>query len=347
MEIKNNNKRKILIIINVLLFLVLITPLAFLKAQSTGGAVKCNLDKNDILLSTSIPGLNAQYNAACNGYVLKGDFVTYLQAIYKFFVGIAGILAVFMIMFGGIQWLFAGGSSTKISSAKETIFGAVIGLILALCSYSILQFINPKLVNFTDFVSEVTVVQVTPGDWLNQDGTCKASNVLPCGAICQSADGKATQVIGVCSWCNPSNDSRTIQSCGLSKSGNRCVYAGCPSDTACTYISQQSEGFLPGSTYAPQCSKSITIKKNNISHSFTLKELSGNDYACGDLVNENACHGSSCGITNRYIGTKCSGGQRCVIDVSKGYLIDDNWETYDNSQVLKNVGNFNDHQCIN
>ena len=72
----------------------------------------------------------------------------YIAALYRFFIGIAGIIAVIMIAFGGFAWLFSGGSSEKITKAKEIIFGAVTGLLLALVSYLILYTINPQLVNF-------------------------------------------------------------------------------------------------------------------------------------------------------------------------------------------------------
>jgi len=75
-------------------------------------------------------------------------------------VGIAGILAVLMIAYGGVVWLFSGGASDKIGHAKELITGAIIGLVLALGSYFILNTINPKLVNFTTFpVPPISVVE--------------------------------------------------------------------------------------------------------------------------------------------------------------------------------------------
>lgn len=73
--------------------------------------------------------------------------VRYIKAIYKFFVGIAGIVAVFMIVFGGVMWIFAAGSAEKINKAKEIIVGAVSGLVLAVGSYVILNTVNPSLVS--------------------------------------------------------------------------------------------------------------------------------------------------------------------------------------------------------
>jgi len=174
---------KKILIAQVLAFLIFpVITLAFTESQGSAGAGNvCNgygngitststaacpaaaapLNPIKLKLAVPIPGLEAFSQG--EGVTINNDTLPqYIGGIYKFFVGIAGILAVFMIMFGGIQWLFAGGSSDKISSAKETIFGAVIGLILALCSYSILYFINPKLVQFGTL--NISTVPVMPGD---------------------------------------------------------------------------------------------------------------------------------------------------------------------------------------
>ena len=98
----------------------------------------------------SIPGSEFKKGVTMQ---VEGNLVgEYIAALYKFFVGIAGILAVVMITFGGVLWLFSGGSAEKIGKAKEIIFGAVIGLGLALGSYMLLNIINPRLVDFSKII---------------------------------------------------------------------------------------------------------------------------------------------------------------------------------------------------
>src|SRR3989344_3113582 len=69
----------------------------------------------------------------------------YIKAVYKFLVGISGMLAVIVMMAGGYYWLFAGGNTGRVTQAKEYIGGAVMGLALALGSYMILNLINPNI----------------------------------------------------------------------------------------------------------------------------------------------------------------------------------------------------------
>lgn len=66
--------------------------------------------------------------------------------MYRFIAGIAGIAAVIVMMAGGYIWLFAGGNASKVGEAKSLITSAVLGLFLVLGSYTILNLINPKLI---------------------------------------------------------------------------------------------------------------------------------------------------------------------------------------------------------
>jgi len=82
----------------------------------------------------------------CN-YIGGNLLPRYIKILYQFSIGVIAILAVIMIMIGGLGWIFAAGNPGKIGKAKEQISSAIAGLILALCSYLILVLINPNLVN--------------------------------------------------------------------------------------------------------------------------------------------------------------------------------------------------------
>jgi cell wall-associated NlpC family hydrolase len=84
-----------------------------------------------------------------NAYIIEIPYLAeYIQGIYRYAVGIAGAIAVIVIVVAGFQWSTSGGNPETISAAKKRIQNAVIGLILLLSSYSILYAINPNLVQF-------------------------------------------------------------------------------------------------------------------------------------------------------------------------------------------------------
>ncbi|MFH1662209.1 MAG: pilin [Candidatus Falkowbacteria bacterium] len=72
----------------------------------------------------------------------------YITVIYKYAIGIVGILATVVMMYGGVLWIMAGGSPERVTNAKSWIVASVTGLVLALTSYTILYTINPALVEF-------------------------------------------------------------------------------------------------------------------------------------------------------------------------------------------------------
>ncbi|MFH0828904.1 MAG: pilin [Candidatus Kerfeldbacteria bacterium] len=72
-------------------------------------------------------------------------FGTYVSSFYIFFAGVAGILAVVMIMWGGFHYITSLGNPQRMKEGKDIINNAIIGLILVLTSYLLLRTINPRL----------------------------------------------------------------------------------------------------------------------------------------------------------------------------------------------------------
>ncbi|TSD05915.1 MAG: Uncharacterized protein Athens071412_197 [Parcubacteria group bacterium Athens0714_12] len=85
------------------------------------------------------------------------DLASYIAAWYTFGLGAISVVAVVMIMWGGLQWLTAAGSGSQIGEARKAISNAVVGLILALCSYGLLYIINPNLVKLK--LPEIGIIQ--------------------------------------------------------------------------------------------------------------------------------------------------------------------------------------------
>lgn len=72
-----------------------------------------------------------------------------LNVIINVALGVIGFLAVVMIIFGGVQYTTSAGDAAKVTKAKNTIMYGIIGLVIALLAYAIVNFIlsnvfNPK-----------------------------------------------------------------------------------------------------------------------------------------------------------------------------------------------------------
>ena len=54
---------------------------------------------------------------------------------------IIGVMAVIMIIWGGIRYVLSAGNSAALTSAKNTIVYSIIGLIIAILAYAIVNFV--------------------------------------------------------------------------------------------------------------------------------------------------------------------------------------------------------------
>ena len=71
----------------------------------------------------------------------------YIQGVYRYGLGLGGIIASLVLMAGGVLWLISAGDASKITEAKNLIAGSITGLIILMSSYLILEQINPNLVS--------------------------------------------------------------------------------------------------------------------------------------------------------------------------------------------------------
>jgi len=72
-----------------------------------------------------------------DGTSLKGG----IKTVTNILLFVLGAIAVIMIIIGGIRYTTSNGDSGQITSAKNTILYAVIGLVVALLAYAIVNFI--------------------------------------------------------------------------------------------------------------------------------------------------------------------------------------------------------------
>lgn len=90
-------------------------------------------------ISTSQTGVNA------DGSTVSSTVNTVINVA----IGIIGLLAVIMIIIGGFQYTTSAGDSGKVTKAKNTIMYGVIGLVIALLAYAIVNFVLKNVFNIS------------------------------------------------------------------------------------------------------------------------------------------------------------------------------------------------------
>jgi len=139
-----------------------------------------------------IPG--SGYQPGTEVEIKPDTFADYLTTFYNWAVGAIIVIGIVMIMFAGFQWVMAAGSAPKISAAKERIFSAIIGILLAVGSYALLNFINPSLTRLRGLTLETVAPQ--QGE-LFISGKCgsEGENLPSCLGAC-----RGIQTGGIKSW---------------------------------------------------------------------------------------------------------------------------------------------------
>lgn len=124
-------------------------------------------------LFLSVPPVLAQTNEGLQYTLLEkipgfnsldgSDFPGYIKAIYRLALIIIVLSAVVMISIGGFMYLTSAGNTSALGSAKGVIYDAIIGLVIALVAWLLLNVINPDLVNISiNSLSPVTLPTPAP-----------------------------------------------------------------------------------------------------------------------------------------------------------------------------------------
>lgn len=74
--------------------------------------------------------------------LFKGGFGSLATSIITILTSAAAIIAVFFIIIGGIKIVTASGDMKKIQAAQQTITYAIIGLVVTVLAFVILQLVQ-------------------------------------------------------------------------------------------------------------------------------------------------------------------------------------------------------------
>ncbi len=132
-----------------------------------------------------------------NELVEKVTTATYIPGLFKLIIGIAGVLAVVKIIWGGVQYMSTDAFQGK-NDAKATIENALWGLLLAMGAWLIVYSIDPELVNFNLDIPVIQIASTTipGGGTTGCQGNCPFSYVNSSGVTVRYRE---------CSGCSNAN----------------------------------------------------------------------------------------------------------------------------------------------
>jgi hypothetical protein len=104
--------------------------------------------------SSSNGGVNV-FNDACSGATTSGGAICgandsgkglpdLLKVIINTMIFLVGTIAVVMIVIGGVKYVVSNGEASQLQSAKNTVLYSVIGLVIAISAFAIVNFVLDK-----------------------------------------------------------------------------------------------------------------------------------------------------------------------------------------------------------
>lgn len=75
----------------------------------------------------------------------KDQFTTTIATLWQTIIIVGGLAFILYFLWGGLQWIMAGGDAGKIEEAKSKLTQGLIGLSLLAASYVIVKFIESAI----------------------------------------------------------------------------------------------------------------------------------------------------------------------------------------------------------
>ena len=104
-----------------------------------------------------LPGVSTTIETAYNKDTNPCPFGNYLNIVIKLVIGFSAVLAMLMIVIGGIEYMTSELISGK-EEGKERITHAIFGLVIALGAFALLNTLNPQLLQVCFSTPKATIV---------------------------------------------------------------------------------------------------------------------------------------------------------------------------------------------
>lgn len=66
--------------------------------------------------------------------------------VIRTFLGVVGIIALIMFVYGGVLWLVSAGNAERLQRGKDIFVWSIVGIVIIFSSYAIVSFILEKII---------------------------------------------------------------------------------------------------------------------------------------------------------------------------------------------------------
>lgn len=92
--------------------------------------------------SNGLANVNQITEGGYSGANLRNAVVGIINGV----IGVLGLVAVVVIIIGGINYMTSAGDAGKVKKAKDTILYGVVGLVICVLSFAIVNFVISNII---------------------------------------------------------------------------------------------------------------------------------------------------------------------------------------------------------
>jgi hypothetical protein len=115
-----------------------VSVMSLILIGGTASVVSAQGSSDEVCKGVELVGGDCKTDDSGKVDSLVNDVVNVLTAVI-------GVISVIMIMIAGFKYVTSGGDANKVSSAKDTILYAVIGIVVVVFAQVIVKFVINKL----------------------------------------------------------------------------------------------------------------------------------------------------------------------------------------------------------
>lgn len=108
-------------------------------------AVAAIWQPQSVVAASGIEQVRQGAKSAQTGDDSTSDIPSMVQRVVNVMLFVLGAVAVIMIVLGGIKFTTSNGNPEQIKSAKNTIMYSVVGLVVAIMAYAIVNFVVTQI----------------------------------------------------------------------------------------------------------------------------------------------------------------------------------------------------------
>ena len=108
-------------------------------------SVLAHLLSNASFIADASAAIRTGAGNACGTSCGTADINVIFKGVTNALIFIVGAVSVIMIIVGGLRYVISNGDSKNISAAKDTILYAVIGVVVAIAAFAIVNFVTKTI----------------------------------------------------------------------------------------------------------------------------------------------------------------------------------------------------------